>query len=67
MKKPKPRCENCGDVTVFPRTVDMEREKKGWCVPCFTYWKKNRRESSDGTEYWADQPSMYRRTPYTSR
>ena len=65
MRKEKPKCKNCGDETTFPRTCDMEREQKGWCVPCYSYWKKNRIPTTHG-EVWLDR-TMYASSRFNSR
>ncbi len=51
-KKTRP-CKNCGDDTIFPTTVDAERDSKGWCVPCYRHWLNHRRVK-DGREFWID-------------
>jgi hypothetical protein len=66
VKKEKPRCKNCGDETTFPKTVDAERETKGWCTACFGTWKKNWRDRSGGG-VWLDSRDATTRNPYASR
>ena len=65
-KREKPRCKNCGDETTFPKTVDTERETKGWCTACYGFWKKNHRYSRGGGEVWLDSLDS-RGDPYASR
>lgn len=63
-KKEKPRCKNCGDKTVFGSNCPGDRSHKGWCVPCYTQWK---RYSRQGGEYWVE-PQLYRsRDAYAGR
>lgn len=70
--KPKPRCKNCGDETSFPANADHERSKLGWCVPCYTTWRKlgpGRKygpgENTDNE--WKEPHNIYDKRPFDSR
>ena len=67
MKKPKPRCKNCGDEYHNTKNAVGERESKGWCVPCFAQWKKYRHVNNRGEEYWVNANQGVGRTPYGGR
>ena len=43
----RPRCKNCGDEFSFGNRSDGERETLGFCVSCFSTWKRNREALRD--------------------
>ncbi len=64
-KKQKPLCKNCGDETTFPASAVGDRVHKGWCVSCFTTWKKFGPKRPD--QAWREPLGLHARRPFDSR
>jgi hypothetical protein len=43
-----------------------ERQKLGWCAPCFKTWQ-SRRHIQGGKEIWTEPRGMHERTGWDSR
>ena len=63
------RCANCGDPYKVTQNILGERESKGWCVGCYTQWKKHCHVRRDGTQSWSEPGESLKHRPngYTSR
>jgi len=58
-RKNEARCKNCGDITHFGNATG-DREHKGWCRPCYEYWKKHcKLVSHTGENVYADDGRTY--------
>lgn len=46
-------------MTHFAENAVGERDKLGWCRPCWQMREKYHRQGNDGKEYWVEPRDLY--------